>query len=478
MTNVNHLNIFSKFLPGFQEIKESVCHNFDLPHCTENVYSSLNSSKILMQNIQKSNPQNHHSSQIRKYSGINDTRKDSYAIYNNIASLTKKSSGNQTSIVNNEFTSSNLNFNTEHILENQSIPQNLNVGGNTSHNNSHTFNLGTYSTFSLNQKPLKIFEFEESQATKLKKKVEVKKPDNKNKDKKKDELTKISQNAKKMTFEPTLNHALVQEYNKQFLDKMKLESLELVKPGLVENYGELYSLKDDCSPEKLNVHNPMYFFKEPKRNFNSNTPNPKDEIISNIENYNIYCSDKVLSVIMTMNIFSRPWHVYIRKTGEKVYLDIDETSGVYYTDIPSNDYAADDEDCKSINHIENLMTEASIINQYIKEISLGQKIECEETSKFGDYPFKNLEAHDILERTPGKAGVFNPIHKHEELNERCLYSYKEWSIGNDLKILIRCQIHAGELLDYKDEDEKPTLLKYNIYALNEYNVSSFSFYFN
>lgn len=353
---------------------------------------------------------------------------------------------------------------------------NNSMNNNISNNNTastESFNVATYNTFSLNNQTLKIFEFEESNISKQRKKVEQKKqaPTNTSSKKKDDNTQK--QYLKKQTIETGSNFNFVTEFNKQSLEKLKLDNTDNITCGYSEYYGELFSFSSNFAKSKVNNLNPVLLLKAPKRRFYSNVACSDDTNIKEIDDYNIYCSDKILATLMTMNFNSRPWHVFIKKIGSKLYFDNDENSGIYYQSIPENDFEAEYEDSSSINHIDNLIIETSNINEYVKQIVLGEKINCNTTAGYNSYPFENVEGFDNLESTVGKG---QHTHKTETVNmsterENVLYSYREWKIGDEVKVLVRCQIHAGTL--HVDEEGDEEIVKMNIYALNEYNVRLF-----
>mmetsp|Transcript_30161 Transcript_30161/g.31367 ORF Transcript_30161/g.31367 Transcript_30161/m.31367 type:complete len:530 (+) Transcript_30161:1-1590(+) len=403
---------------------------------------------------------------------------------------------------------SNLNFNTGKILSNylpgfdlmkQQCNLNLNIPHCSFSSNLHSsqsysssnyikpdtqstltqYNTNTYSLESLNSQVLKIFEFEESSSTKQKKKiVEIKKQEKiqTSTATKKEEaaaLNKPGQNAKKTSIEINQSYVAVSEFNKQSLEKFRLDSIENVKPGFSEFQGDLHYFSNHYSKDKLNTLNPVMLLKNPRRNFHSNTTSNEDTNMQEIENFNFYLSDKVLAVIMTMNLNSRPWHINIRKEGAKLFFDIEESSGVYYTDIPEDDFAADEEEVGSINHTDNLHLEASVVNQYVKELVLGEKIVSEAVGQFKSYPFSEVTTSDVVEKTFNKKNNVNQIVESpvDAEKERSAYAYREWSLGDEVKLLVRCQIHAGDL--YEDEEGDDGLEKINIFALNEYNKYNF-----
>lgn len=182
--------------------------------------------------------------------------------------------------------------------------------------------------------------------------------------------------------------------------------------------------------------------------FYSNTTTSSDSTINSLQkDYDVYITDKILAVLMTMNLNSRPWHVVIDKRGKKLYFDTEgAVSGIDLITVnESENPPVDDDDINNINNFQNLTIEATMINEYVKEQILDKKLEG-----YNKYPFGS----------PG------------ETVERCIYGYNEWVVGDDLKILVRCQIHAGEIEE--DDDENESIQKINVYALNEYIVGYFN----
>lgn len=477
--NINTSNLFSKHIPGYDKMKDLCSYNHDLPHCSDNISNIINTSKQIHQKQQnQKNYHNHNVNQIRKFSGM-----DSHQRYNN--NINKKS-GINTSINTQGTKLESVNTkNIKNLQEKNDFVVSGNLNSGTSNNNQfpHTFNQNTYSTFSLNHNQLKIFEFEESITTKQKKKIEIKKnlvDENKNKAQnayynkwKKDDSNKLSLNAKKTTIEINQNYISVTEFNKQSLEKQKLDTVEGIKAGYTENYGNLYSFNPNFYKEKLNPLNPVMLQKNPNTNFYSNTSMKNDKNMQEIDGFNMYMTDLVLSTIMTMNLNTRrPWHININKEGNKIFFDIDENSGIYYLGIPENDFAADDLEPKNVNHTENLCVESTVINQHVKEMVLAEKIELVDNEKyeFKEYPFdhKNI-VKDNLEKIRTNVVGNENIESNEYELEKCMYSYREWIVADDLKVLVRCQVHAGEIVENENDEEE--LVKLNVYALNEYNVS-------
>lgn len=358
---------------------------------------------------------------------------------------------------------SNKNFKSLNILSH--FPS-YNIMKDIYKNDFH-INLGSKNIQDNNQLiHFKIFEIEESINAKHKKKHEIKKQvininNNYNNKRKDDVLNKLSHNYKKVTIELNQNYIQVAEFNKQSLEKLKLDIIDNISPGYSENYGNLYYISKSYSNEFLNPFNPKILIKNKKICFFSNLNNNDDLNMKEIENFNVYCSDKVLASLMTMNLNSHPWHILINKKGNKLFFDIDEHSGIYHLN-PEYDII-DDENC-SINSYESLGIEASIINEYIKEVILDEKIDSTLLSDYKAFPFNNFNKSVSFD----KFQTNESIETNSYISEKCVYCYKEWKLGDDIKILVRCQIHAGDLRLNEDNEEE--IIKLNIFALNENNV--------
>lgn len=346
----------------------------------------------------------------------------------------------------------------------------------------HTgFNNNTYSKKTLNDRPISIFEFEESAATRLKRKQELKKQQLKEAQanahlKKKEEVVAKVSHARKTTIEITQNHIPCGEYNKQSLEKLRLDNQENISSRVEDYQGTLHTYSSEYAHSLVNVLNPKPLIIDnstnPARRFYSNISTQEDPNFMSNENYNIYCSDKILAVLLTMNLNSRAWHINIKKSGNKLYFDIEKNSGLYYSYISETDSTADEVDPSSINSYDNLTKESYMINEYIKELVTGEKINDPAVEKYANFPFSDSQNYNNLESIPNK----NAVSKENSPCERSIYQYKSWDLDG-IKILVRCQVHFGEVIAQDDEDEESVIIKSNIYALNEYNVSNL-FYYN
>ena len=191
----------------------------------------------------------------------------------------------------------------------------------------------------------------------------------------------------------------------------------------------------------------------------------EDEIIKTGSNKgNIFITDKILSVIMTCVYSSHPWHLKITKLGDNIYIDKMDNSEIDLVTVNESDNTPYDDDDRNINSYRSLAIEATLINEFIKEQMLdfeSEKFEDDGPNPFVDENYKN----DNIEHLG--------------------YRYRLWTI-DDMKILVRCQIHSFNPIDEESEsrknseseeeeqeeeekEEKSNFEFTNVYAMNEYD---------
>ena len=168
---------------------------------------------------------------------------------------------------------------------------------------------------------------------------------------------------------------------------------------------------------------------------------------------------------MTCLYSSNPWNLKITKLGANLYIDKIENSEIDLMRVNESDNTPNDEDDRNINIYKSLAIEATLINEFLKEQMLdfnSKKFESE-----GPYPF--------IDETIKKEDI-----------ERLGYRYRLWTI-DDMKILVRCQVHSFSQIDEdsenrksseseevgaEEEEEKETNLNIEfiniIYTINEY----------
>ena len=295
----------------------------------------------------------------------------------------------------------------------------------------------------------KIFEFEDSYLLKKKKAEQLKQQNINNnlakKNQEKNNLNKaiINHPKKKQTIEIKHKWYQIMEFNKQGLEKLKLDTEVEIKPGESKYHGSIYSISDVYSKEKLTPLNPIPLNKQ-KTMFYNNTTTSEDKVLIENKNYDMYITDKILSVIMTMNLHSRPWHVIIKNENGKLYFDTRDDQSVYMTTLNESESSPVDDDNKdNMNNFDNLTIESTFINEFLKEQILDEKL-----ADFNEYPFGNAD---------------------DTNKERVTYCYREWLVGDELKILVRSQIHAGKIIESEEDANLEDIMKINIYTLNEYD---------
>jgi hypothetical protein len=229
------------------------------------------------------------------------------------------------------------------------------------------------------------------------------------------------------------------DFNKQSLEKLRIET----EPE-VEDYafcGVLYKVSDDFEKDGVNPLNPISLQRFDNTKFFGNLTTLADEKMKNYGDVaQVFVTDKILSVIMTMVFNSRPWHLEITKVGESIFIDKKATSEIDLVTVneSSDNMPSEDTDPKNIDSFNNLAVEATLINEFIKEqiLDLNNKNEFDEPHPFAE---ENTDT------------------------ERLAYRYRLWKLG-DIDVLVRCQVHA---FDYDDDQDTKYV---NIYALNEFEV--------
>lgn len=236
------------------------------------------------------------------------------------------------------------------------------------------------------------------------------------------------------------------EFNKQSLDKLRVDGEPEVEDIALS--GSLFGISDDYSKEQVNSLNPVQAQRFEEYKFFDNITTSEDErLLRGTENgANVFITERILSVIMTMVYNSRPWHIKITKKGGNIYFDSmpDSEIDLITVNESAEEMPADDNEKAGINSFQNLSIEATLINEFIKE----QILDPEE-------PYQ--EEEDPREGHPFSSD-------NTENLEHSAYRYRLWKVG-DFDVFIRAQVHAFSY----DENGNPIFV--NIYALNEFNVT-------
>ena len=200
---------------------------------------------------------------------------------------------------------------------------------------------------------------------------------------------------------------LIADYNKQSLDKLRLEDNKVEYEDL-SLCGSLYKISEEYEKDRISPQTsvPLSRFDDVKFYGHISTLQD-DRIKSNLDVADIYCTDKILCVIMTMIPNSRPWHLKITKIGDNIFFDKSDNSDIdLVTTNESDNIPVDDMNDKNIDNFKNLAIEATHINEFIKQQIISTEKEWE--GKTEPHPF--AEEND------------------EENLEKVAYNYRVWEV--------------------------------------------------
>jgi len=203
---------------------------------------------------------------------------------------------------------------------------------------------------------------------------------------------------------------LIADYNKQSLDKLRLEENKVEFEDL-SLCGSLYKISEDYEKERINPVSsvPLARFDEVK--FYGHISTLQDgRIKANLDVADIFCTDKILCVIMTMIANSRPWHLKITKIGDAIFIDKPDNSDIDLVTVNESDNTpVDDTNDKNIDNFKNLAIEATHINEFIKQqvISLDNKYEGDTEP----HPFSTDTSDENLEKVAYNYRVWTFVRK-------------------------------------------------------------------
>lgn len=195
------------------------------------------------------------------------------------------------------------------------------------------------------------------------------------------------------------------DFGKQSLEKLRIDIEPEVEDLLL--CGNLYKISEDFEKDRVNSLNPIPLNRFENFKFFGNLSTLQDEKMkSGTQVANVFITDKLLSVIMTMVFNSRPWHLKITKVGDSIFFDKMPNSEVDFITVnESAENIPSEEDDKNIDSFHKLAVEATLINEFIKE----QIIDT--TTKFEDVN----EPHPFTD-------------EKEENVERLAYRYRVWRL--------------------------------------------------
>lgn len=205
---------------------------------------------------------------------------------------------------------------------------------------------------------------------------------------------------------------LIADYNKQSLDKLRLEENKVENEDLCL-CGSLYKISEEFEKDKISPISSVPLQRYDDVKFYGHISTLQDERIkANLDVADIFCTDKILCVIMTMIANSRPWNLKITKIGESIFIDKPDNSDIDLVTLNESDnIPIDDLNDKNIDNFKNLAIETTHINEFIKQqvISLENKYEAQ----IEQHPFSQDE--------------------NEENLEKVAYNYRVWTIVRIIK---------------------------------------------
>ena len=233
------------------------------------------------------------------------------------------------------------------------------------------------------------------------------------------------------SIQPESTWILIKDFNKLNLEKLVVDNTKL-KVKNIALYGNIYQINESLE-EEVSPYNPKPLKRFENMKFYGNTNTPFDqELLKMDDTVNIYTTDKILAVIMTCIYNAHPWHLKIKKLGDKIFIEKMENSEIDMVTVNESDNTSTIYDDSNINSYKNLNIEATLINEFIKEQILDIK---EETKLENTYPnpFKDNDDSD------------------EEV-EHLGYVYRLWNLEG-MKILVRSQVHAYNPVDIEEKSE-------------------------
>ena len=135
---------------------------------------------------------------------------------------------------------------------------------------------------------------------------------------------------------------------------------------------------------------------------------------------------------MTCIYNAHPWHLKIKKLGDKIFIEKMENSEIDMVTVNESDNTSTIYDDSNINSYKNLNIEATLINEFIKE----QILDINEDTK--------------LENT--KPNPFKDEDEDDENVEHLGYLYRLWNLEG-MKILVRSQVHAYNPLNIEEKSD-------------------------
>lgn len=208
----------------------------------------------------------------------------------------------------------------------------------------------------------------------------------------------------------------------------------LVECGTLDKFNPMFERTTVAQPTSLHRF-------ESRQHFTATTSDdPVLEELANDGAGTVYATDTILSVIMAAARSIAPWDIMVTKKKGIVFLDKRPLSRIDFLGVNENWNEIQEEDKESVNHTDNLSTEATLINHNFSQ----QVVD----SKLGSTP--------LARPNPFLSGV-----EEGSTAATVAYRYRKWDLGK-VKLVSRTTVNG-----YTERKGEHFLTK--IQALNEFD---------
>ncbi|TRY68259.1 hypothetical protein TCAL_03825 [Tigriopus californicus] len=231
---------------------------------------------------------------------------------------------------------------------------------------------------------------------------------------------------------------VIEEMEKTQLMKLSLPTVSdaesLMNCGALEYYDKIY--------DRVNVKNAQPL-KRIDRIFHTVTTTDDPVIrrlVTSQADANVFATDTILATLMCATRSQYSWDIVVKKIGGKIFLDKRDNTEFDLLTVSETAAEPPQDDSNSYNAPRKLALEATFINH-----------------NFSQQVLKNSEdRHKFPEE--------NPFECDEEGEVASVgYRYKKWDLGNDIKLIARCEHDAVS------QGPNGDVLFMNIKALNEWD---------
>ncbi len=247
----------------------------------------------------------------------------------------------------------------------------------------------------------------------------------------------IKQRESSVTVKP--DWTVIEEMEKTQLGKLSLpgvgEGNDLLRCGSLEYYDKIY--------DRVNVKNERPL-KRIDRIFHTVTTTD-DPIIRKLarteDDAYVFATDTILATLMCCGRSQYSWDIVVQKIGGKIFLDKRDNTEFDLLTVSETSAEPPQDEGNSLNSPRNLALEATFINHnFSQQVLKGQE-----------------EKYNFDEE--------NPFAVEEEEGEIASvgYRYKKWDLGNNVKLIARCEHDAVA------QGPNNEMVYMNIRALNEWD---------